>query len=287
MKALLVVAAFGHPPLPARVGSSNTALFARHYPWLIGLNAIVALSLLSMVAWRCANWREHRQKVFGSRLKLRLMAIFGLMAVLPGILIYGVSVRFLTKSIESWFDVRVERRSNRAGARPQRARRTACRTDGQGAGRRTRARRLPGKPAAGLAQPPTRAGRLGYRPSSPFPATAGQCHQGLAILNPPQPSSTAQLQQARVGRTARSRAMVSSMCARAGAGGDARPRHRAATAAVHAWVPVAWRRTPRRSRTSIATIRSCRWPRGLTQIYALTLTLTVLLALFAALRWPS
>jgi nitrogen fixation/metabolism regulation signal transduction histidine kinase len=90
--------------------SANTALFARHYSWLLGLNAAVALSLLGLVAWQVrALWRDHRAKVFGSRLKLRLMLMFGLMAVLPGVLVYAVSVQFVTKSIETWFDVRVEK----------------------------------------------------------------------------------------------------------------------------------------------------------------------------------
>ena len=90
--------------------SANTALFASHYPWLLGLNAVVALALLALIGWQVrALWQEHRAKVFGSRLKLRLMLMFGLMAVLPGVLIYAVSVQFVTKSIETWFDVRVEK----------------------------------------------------------------------------------------------------------------------------------------------------------------------------------
>ncbi|MDR3298442.1 MAG: HAMP domain-containing protein [Candidatus Accumulibacter sp.] len=89
--------------------SANTALFARHYPWLLGINAIVALALFALIVWQVRLlWREHRAKVFGSRLKLRLLLAFGLMAVLPGVLIYAVSVQFVTKSIETWFDVRVE-----------------------------------------------------------------------------------------------------------------------------------------------------------------------------------
>jgi nitrogen fixation/metabolism regulation signal transduction histidine kinase len=90
--------------------SANSALFAKHYPWLLGLNAIVALALFALIVWQVRLlWREHRSKVFGSRLKFRLMLVFGLMAVLPGMLIYGVSVQFVTKSIETWFDVRVEK----------------------------------------------------------------------------------------------------------------------------------------------------------------------------------
>ena len=90
--------------------SANTALFAKHYPWLLGLNAVVAVALLALVIWQVRLlWQEHRAKVFGSRLKLRLMAVFGMMAVLPGVLIYAVSVQFVTKSIDTWFDVRVEK----------------------------------------------------------------------------------------------------------------------------------------------------------------------------------
>ena len=112
MKKLIIIAAsFGGILLFLLASASaNTALFARHYPWLLGLNAVVALSLLALIGWQVRDlWREHRAQVFGSRLKLRLMLMFGVMAVLPGVLIYAVSVQFVTKSIETWFDVRVEK----------------------------------------------------------------------------------------------------------------------------------------------------------------------------------
>ena len=50
-----------------------------------------------------------RQQVYGAKLTLRLALFFTLIAVLPGVLVYAVSVQFLSKSIESWFDVRVEK----------------------------------------------------------------------------------------------------------------------------------------------------------------------------------
>lgn len=112
MKSLVIAAAlFGGVLLFLLASASgNMALFASHYPWLLGLNAIVALSLLALIVWQLrALWSEHRAKVFGSRLKLRLMLMLGLMAVLPGVLIYAVSVQFVTRSIETWFDVRVEK----------------------------------------------------------------------------------------------------------------------------------------------------------------------------------
>ena len=46
--------------------------------------------------------------MFGSRLTFRLLVLFAVLAVVPGALVYTVSVQFLTKSIESWFDVRVD-----------------------------------------------------------------------------------------------------------------------------------------------------------------------------------
>jgi nitrogen fixation/metabolism regulation signal transduction histidine kinase len=89
--------------------SANTALFAENYPMLLGLNAVVALALLALVAVQLRDfWREYRQRVFGSRLKLRLLVMLSMMAVLPGFLIYGVSIQFAVRSIESWFDVRVD-----------------------------------------------------------------------------------------------------------------------------------------------------------------------------------
>ncbi|MDR0578534.1 MAG: HAMP domain-containing protein [Candidatus Accumulibacter sp.] len=112
MKILIVVASSlgGILLFLLASASANTALFARHYPWLLGLNAIVALALFALIVWQVRRlWQEHRAKVFGSRLKLRLMLFFGMMAVLPGVLIYAVSVQFVTKSIETWFDVRVEK----------------------------------------------------------------------------------------------------------------------------------------------------------------------------------
>jgi len=90
--------------------SANTTLFAGQYRLLLGFTAAVAATLLGLVLWQLHQlWREHRAEVFGSRLKLRLMLMFALMAVVPGALVYAVSLQFAVKSIESWFDVRVDK----------------------------------------------------------------------------------------------------------------------------------------------------------------------------------
>ncbi|MCE1182960.1 MAG: ATP-binding protein [Rhodocyclales bacterium] len=90
--------------------AADTVLFSRNYPLLIALNIILALGMLGLVGWQLRTlWHDYQAQVFGARLKLRLMLMFGVIAVLPGALVYGVSVQFVTRSIESWFDVRVEK----------------------------------------------------------------------------------------------------------------------------------------------------------------------------------
>lgn len=89
--------------------SANTPLFARNYTLLLGLNGVIALGLASLVFVQLRGlWQEYQARRFGSRLKLRLMAIFAAMAVVPGALVYAVSLQFAVKSIESWFNVRVD-----------------------------------------------------------------------------------------------------------------------------------------------------------------------------------
>jgi len=89
--------------------SENSALFDQHYPWLLGLNALVAAALLALVVLLLARlYQRYRRGKFGSRLMARLVLLFAVVGILPGLVIYLVSVQFVSRSIESWFDVRVE-----------------------------------------------------------------------------------------------------------------------------------------------------------------------------------
>ncbi|MDP2828696.1 MAG: ATP-binding protein [Sulfuricellaceae bacterium] len=89
--------------------SGNTAAFSQNYTLLLVLNLGVAVSLMALIGYQLwVLWKKIRQRVFGAKLTLRMLWMFGLMALLPGSLVYGVSVQFLNKSIESWFDVRVD-----------------------------------------------------------------------------------------------------------------------------------------------------------------------------------
>ncbi|MCQ8895583.1 ATP-binding protein [Limnobacter humi] len=89
--------------------SSNTDFFESNYPLLISLNGMIAVGMFSILMVLVVRMvRRYRAGVFGSRLMLRMSLSFALMGLIPGLLMYVVSVQFLAKSIDSWFDVRVD-----------------------------------------------------------------------------------------------------------------------------------------------------------------------------------
>lgn len=89
--------------------TNNRELYERHYAWLFGLNVLVAVVLALVLLWMTVRLAlRWRQRKFGSRLLFKLASIFGLVGVVPGLLIYVVSYQFVARSIESWFDVKVE-----------------------------------------------------------------------------------------------------------------------------------------------------------------------------------
>src|SRR5258706_1441607 len=90
--------------------SSNNAFFAEHYPWLFGLGIALTAGLLGLIGYQIYSLvKKLRARVFGSKLALRVMAVFVLMAIIPGGLVYAISVQFLNRSIDSWFDVPVDK----------------------------------------------------------------------------------------------------------------------------------------------------------------------------------
>lgn len=90
--------------------NADTDLLSRNYYTVLTLTGTLAVGLFVLVAYQFWQLRMNlKLKVYGAKLTLRLAAFFVLIAVLPGVLMYAVSVQFLGKSIESWFDVRVEK----------------------------------------------------------------------------------------------------------------------------------------------------------------------------------
>ena len=83
--------------------------FNQNYEWLLMVNAVVATALLLTIGWGTLRLLLRlRRRQFGARLLLKLAAIFALVGVVPGVLIYTVSYQFVSRSIENWFDVKVE-----------------------------------------------------------------------------------------------------------------------------------------------------------------------------------
>ncbi|KPC49434.1 sensor histidine kinase [Amantichitinum ursilacus] len=94
--------------------SGNTSAFARYYQGLLAINGLMLVSMVVLVGLRLRQLlKAVKAKVFGSRLTLRMVLMFSLVAVLPGALVYTLSVQFLNRSIETWFDVRVEKALDR------------------------------------------------------------------------------------------------------------------------------------------------------------------------------
>ena len=91
------------------VATSNTAFFDNNFIWLYAANVVVGLCLLTIIlvlgAVITVRWKQKR---FGTRLIAKLAMIFALVGVVPGIILYGVSWQFVSRSIETWFDVKIE-----------------------------------------------------------------------------------------------------------------------------------------------------------------------------------
>ena len=89
--------------------TGNRELYERNFALLFGLNVAVAGLLLLVIGWIALRLLLRlRRGRFGSRLLVKLAAIFALVGLLPGLTIYVVAYQFVSLSIESWFDVEVE-----------------------------------------------------------------------------------------------------------------------------------------------------------------------------------
>ena len=89
--------------------SSDSAAFSESLPGLFAMGGLLGAVLLGLLGWRL--WwlqKRIRRGVFGAKLTLKLLGMFGVVATLPGLVVYGASVFFLNRSIETWFDVRVD-----------------------------------------------------------------------------------------------------------------------------------------------------------------------------------
>ena len=74
-----------------------------YFWWLIGGSGLlitVLAAILSRYAWLLLR---HNRHMLGSHIARRLAMMFALVAVLPGLFLFGVSSQFISYSINSWF----------------------------------------------------------------------------------------------------------------------------------------------------------------------------------------
>lgn len=89
--------------------TGSASRFAQQYDLLLLLTLILAVALITWVLILSFRlFRQIRRRQFGARMTARFALYFTFLGVLPGVLIYVLSVQFMSRSIESWFNVRVD-----------------------------------------------------------------------------------------------------------------------------------------------------------------------------------
>jgi PAS domain S-box-containing protein len=88
--------------------AQNSEKFEKWLPWVLLVNITGMLTLAVLLAGKLARLvRDYRRHVPGSRLKGRTVAIFSALAVAPILVVYYFSLQFLSRGIDSWFELEV------------------------------------------------------------------------------------------------------------------------------------------------------------------------------------
>jgi len=83
--------------------------FDRLHDWLLGLNILGVALLIVLLGFNLTHLVvQYRARRPGSRLTARLVAVFAVLAVVPVVLVFYFSLQFITRGLDSWFDVRIE-----------------------------------------------------------------------------------------------------------------------------------------------------------------------------------
>ncbi|GMT39931.1 MAG: two-component sensor histidine kinase [bacterium] len=91
------------------IAAQNSAQLSELYAPLLVINLVGIFILLVLNLSSIYKLiKQVRAKVIGSRLTLRMVGMFTLLAFLPLSVVYYISIQFLSHGIDSWFDVRIE-----------------------------------------------------------------------------------------------------------------------------------------------------------------------------------
>jgi nitrogen fixation/metabolism regulation signal transduction histidine kinase len=90
--------------------AQNSATFGRMYSALLVVNILGITLLLGLILINLYHlYRQYRGRIMGSRLTLRLLAMFVALAVAPVAMVFFFSIQTLNHGIDNWFDVKIER----------------------------------------------------------------------------------------------------------------------------------------------------------------------------------
>jgi PAS domain S-box-containing protein len=88
--------------------AQNSEKFDKWLPWILLVNISGMVTLFLLLAGKLTRLvRDYRRHVPGSRLKGRTVAIFSALAVAPILVVYYFSLQFLSRGIDSWFELEV------------------------------------------------------------------------------------------------------------------------------------------------------------------------------------
>ncbi|MFP6780756.1 MAG: hypothetical protein VCB59_03570, partial [Gammaproteobacteria bacterium] len=87
----------------------NSGKFGATYSVLLILNSIGLLTFIALIVINIRRLvKQLRGREAGARLTLRMLVIFVTLAIIPVLVVYGFSLDFLRRGIDSWFDVEID-----------------------------------------------------------------------------------------------------------------------------------------------------------------------------------
>lgn len=90
--------------------TQDSSQLGKLYSWLLLINSLGSVLLFGLVA---ANvywlFRQLKKKAAGARLTMRMVFLFIFLSLAPASIVFYYSMQFLQQSIDSWFDVRIDK----------------------------------------------------------------------------------------------------------------------------------------------------------------------------------
>lgn len=94
----------------AEEATGGNAALARQYPWVLGGALLALATLAAAIGYRLWRLRaDLMREAPAARLTRRLLIMLVLLAVPPVVVVYGFALRFLNATVDTWFNLPLER----------------------------------------------------------------------------------------------------------------------------------------------------------------------------------